>query len=90
MKAPEKLRLDGDQHENWECFKQHFKLYMTAIDADDKSDVRKIALLLTVAGTRAIDIYNTFALTDEETKKYQTVVHMFDTHFEPRTMEVYE
>ena len=33
--------------------------------------INLIALLLTVAGTHAIDIYNTFALTDEEAKKYR-------------------
>ncbi len=54
VKPLESLKLTGNVDISWRTFKQQFTLYMQAVGLDDKSDSRKIALLLTVAGPQAI------------------------------------
>ena len=71
-------------------FIQQFKLYLTAIGANAKSGVQKVAMLLTVAGPGSIDIYNTFVLTEAEAKEFDTVVLRFEEHCAPRTNEVFD
>ena len=90
LKPPDKMCIDGDLAANWRQFIQQFKLYLTAIGANAKSGVQKVAMLLTVAGPGSIDIYNTFVLTEAEAKEFDTVVLRFEEHCAPRTNEVFE
>ena len=72
LKQPEGLKLVGNVESNWRSFKQQFGLYMAAIRLDSKPDARKIALLLTVAGPQAIEVFNTIefgADADEDKEK---------------------
>ncbi|CAK6975876.1 unnamed protein product [Scomber scombrus] len=72
LRPPEGLKLVGNVDGNWRCFKQQFELYLAAVGLDSKSDARKIALLLTVAGPQAIEVFNTFefaAPEDRESKQ---------------------
>lgn len=76
---------------NWRCFKQQFGLYMAAVGLDSKPDARKIALLLTVAGPQAIEVFNTFEFEDvADRNKYDKVVEKFDAHCSPQKNTVYE
>ncbi|CAN7986374.1 unnamed protein product [Ixodes hexagonus] len=70
IEPPEKMCLTGDLRANWKSFKQRFELYVTATGQKNKSDEQKVALLLTLAGSRVIrdepgllqfpiDVYNT-------------------------------
>ena len=54
LKPPNELKLSGNVDDNWRCFKQRIELYMVAIGADDKSDERKLGILLTVAVQRLL------------------------------------
>ena len=63
LKPPSGLNVDGDVDAHWRAFKQQFALYLTATDGDEKSDENEVAMLLTIAGESAIDIFNTFSLT---------------------------
>lgn len=69
LKPPENLKLTGNVDSNWRSFRQHFELYMTAIGMDTKPEARKVALLLTIAGPQAIEVYNTFVFDENEDKK---------------------
>lgn len=60
LKLSESLSLSVDVDENWLFFKQQFNLYVMAMGLELKPDTRKIALLLTLAGPQAIEVYNTF------------------------------
>ena len=62
LKPPGTLKLTGNLDANWKTFKQQFELYLTTIGVSETSNKRKIALLLSVAGTEAIEVYNTFTL----------------------------
>ena len=66
LKPSETLKLSGNVDSNWRTFKQQFQLYITAMGLETKPDARKVALLLTIAGPQAIEVYNTFAYEDEE------------------------
>ncbi len=91
VKPPESLKLTGNVDNSWRTFKQQFTLYMQAVGLDDKSDSRKIALLLTVAGLQAIEVYNTFTFVDAADRgKYDEVMKKFDEHCSPNKNETYE
>lgn len=68
LKPPEGLKLVGSVDSNWRSFRQQFELYMAAIGLDNKPDTRKIALLLTVAGPQATEVFNTFEFPEDEDK----------------------
>lgn len=68
---------------------------MLAIGAGDKTDDRKVGLLLTVAGPEALDVYNTFLFTEDQKDDggsvlYCEVVKKFDTYCMPKKNETYE
>ncbi|KAL7851936.1 hypothetical protein SRHO_G00177210 [Serrasalmus rhombeus] len=91
LKPPEHLKLTGNVDSNWRTFKQQFLLYVAAIGLDTKPDTRKIAVLLTVAGPQAIEVYNTFLFREGEDKdKFEDVLKKFDAHCSPKKNETYE
>lgn len=55
IKPPEQLKLTGNIDYAWKQFYQAFQLYLTATGANDKSGKRKVALLLMIAGSQAIE-----------------------------------
>ena len=77
LKPPNELKLTGNVEENWTRFKQRLDLYLIATNSDKKEDKQKIAILLTVAGPDAVEIYNTFEFADEERDKFQSVIDKF-------------
>lgn len=91
LKPPESLKLTGNVDENWRTFKQQFHLYMAAMGLETKPDARKVALLLTIAGPQAIEVYNTFVFDDPgDEEKLATVLSRFDAHCSPKKNETYE
>lgn len=91
LRPPEGLKLVGNVDSNWRSFKQQFELYMSAIGLDNKPDARKIALLLTVAGPQAIEVFNTFEFAEAEDKeKYDSVIQKFHAYCSPQKNAVYE
>ncbi|KAL1250505.1 hypothetical protein QQF64_018301 [Cirrhinus molitorella] len=90
VKPPESLKLTGNVDSSWRTFKQQFILYMQAVSLDGESDSQKIALLLTVAGPQATEVYNTFTFVDAEDRgKYDEVMKKFDEHCSPKKNETY-
>ncbi|KAJ8405506.1 hypothetical protein AAFF_G00319790 [Aldrovandia affinis] len=70
IRPPDELKLSGNVHENWKAFKQSFELYVLAIGLDEREERRRIALLLTVAGRAAVDVFNTFEFPEGDSGKY--------------------
>ncbi len=64
-------------------------LYLLA-GLERDNDRRKIALLLTVAGRSAIDVFNTFQFSEEEQDKYDVVMAKFEDYCTPKKNEIYE
>ncbi|KAE8291509.1 Retrovirus-related Pol polyprotein from transposon 17.6 Protease [Larimichthys crocea] len=91
VKPPEPLNWTGNVDCEWQTFKQRFKLYLQALGLDTKSDARKIALLLTVAGPQAVEVYNTFVFAERDhQEQFDMVVEKFDEHCSPKKNETFE
>ena len=87
---PSGLSLTGNIAENWRKFYQQFKIYLRASDKEGLSDQTKVAVLLNLAGEDAIELFNTFALTDSDSKKLARVVKAFEDYCIPRKNIIYE
>ncbi|KAJ0058969.1 hypothetical protein NL108_003312 [Boleophthalmus pectinirostris] len=91
LRPLEGLKLVGNVDGNWRSFKQQFELCLAALGLESKSDARKIALLLTVVGPQAIEVFNTFEYEQADDKqKYDKVIEKFDAHCSPQKNNVYE
>lgn len=72
-------------------FKQRFTLSLQVLGLDSKPDARKIAPLLPVAGPQAVEVFNTFVLTDaEDSKKVRQSGGNSDEHCSPKKNETLE
>ena len=60
IRQPNELILTGNLAEHWRKFNQEFKLYLIATGLGNESEEQKLALLLHVAKSSAIEVYNTF------------------------------
>lgn len=90
MKPPMQLKLTGNVDANWRAFKQWFQLYVSAVGLDSKPDERKIAMLLTIAGPEALEVYNTFTFETEEENNLDVVLQKFDGHCLSKKPETFE
>ncbi|KAK7886282.1 hypothetical protein WMY93_025903 [Mugilogobius chulae] len=91
VKPPAPLKMTGNVDANWKIFKQQFMLYISAVGVDSRANERKIALLLTIAGAEAIDVFNTFTYNEPEDKdKFDEVIKKFDEHCVAKKNETYE
>lgn len=70
MRAPPILTFAGNMKEKWQKLKQKFELYLLATGLDEKSDERKIAVMLNVIGEEALEKFNTFILIAAKKKKW--------------------
>ena len=85
MRPPGHLKLTGNVDSNWRTFQQQIRLYIEAVGLDNKPDARKVALLLTIAGPQAIEVYNTFVYEDgEDQSKFNTVLAKFEAYCSPK------
>ncbi|KAK9686357.1 hypothetical protein QE152_g37237 [Popillia japonica] len=69
VKLPAVLKLEGNLSENFRKFKQNFEIYLIASGKDKATEQVKVALLLNAIGKDAVEIFNTFKLSDEEKLK---------------------
>ena len=105
LNLPSPLELSGDVAGNWTKFSQRLEFYLQATGKDASSDKTKTAILLTVAGSEAIDLYNTWTFredehvttTNEENEtviaddiKYDAVIKRFKDHCDPQRNETYQ
>ena len=94
IKQPNPLILTGNIADNWKKFKQELNLYMVATGLDKKNDQQKIALLLHIAQSAAIELYNTFTFPNDEegnsTETYDAVVKKFEGYCNPKRNTTYE
>lgn len=90
IKRVEELKLDGNLCENWRRFKRNYDIFSTAAGIDEKPDIIKINTLLNAVGPEAVEIFDTFELTDQERASYDRVVAKFQEFCKPRKNTVYE
>ena len=90
FKPPSPLKLEGNVAENWRIWKQKYRNYVTAIDMEEMSEARQLAILLHVVGDDALEVYNTFTFTAEERNKVEPVLERFEAYCNPRKNLTYE
>lgn len=86
----EKLKLEGNLSENWRRFKRYFDIYMRAGEMNGKNDEIKINLFLNAVGEEAIEIFDTFELTEAQRQSYNDVIEAFESFCKPKKNTVYE
>lgn len=88
LKLPGSLKLSGNVDENWRAFMQRFNLYVKAMGLGTEPDTRKVALLPTLAGPQAIEVYNMFVFdVADDREKMDVVLAKFDAHCTPKKNE---
>ena len=91
IQQPNELILTGNLAEHWRKFKQEFTLYLIATGLDNKSEEQKMALLLHVVKSSAIEVYNTFDSTNEASSEtFANVLDKFEKYYNPKKNITYE
>ncbi|KAK2153818.1 hypothetical protein NP493_2251g00015 [Ridgeia piscesae] len=61
LKPPHELKIaGGNLADRWERFLERFRWYLAAVGEDGSEDNKKVAILLTVAGAEAHEVFRTF------------------------------
>lgn len=88
LKPPQPLKIQPfDMSEVWKDFKQQFNWYSIATNLKAKPAEVQAAVLMTTIGPEAINIFNTFKLTEEESKSIDIILQKFEDHFAPKRNE---
>ncbi|XP_055309197.1 myb-like protein F, partial [Sitodiplosis mosellana] len=78
IKPVDPLKLDGNLNENWKKFKRNYDIFVIAIGMGEKTDPVKINTFLNAVGPEAVEIYDTFDLTESNLQRYQKEGESFD------------
>ncbi|KAJ8412539.1 hypothetical protein AAFF_G00128750 [Aldrovandia affinis] len=92
LTPPPPLSLSGNLAENWRKWEQRLNLYFVASGLTDKSEERKIAVMLHCVGEDALEIYNALNVqyADAQAKKMEEVLTAFRQYCAPRKNTVFE
>ena len=85
LNIPKSLSLSGDIASNWKKWRQSFELYMIASGGAAKEEKIKVALLLHVLGEEALEIYNSFDMTEAEKASYNNTMTKFQEYCVPQS-----
>ena len=75
------------QAQNWRDFKNEFQYYLIASGKDTAGGERKVGILLYCMGKEYQKIVETFQLSEQQKKVFDTVTSKFDNYFEPRRLK---
>ena len=103
LKPPHELKIaGGNLADRWERFLERFRWYLAAVGEDGSEDKKKVAILLTVAGAEAQEVFRTFtyepakaavrnqpAVPAETAEQFKTVVRKFTEFCVPRKNVIY-
>ena len=84
--APPKFQVSEEySSSSWRDYKQDITNYFVAAGLEQASEERKVAILLYGMGTRYRSIFTTLPFeTEAKKKEFDTVLKLFDEHFEPK------
>ena len=78
------------QPEEWTKWIKRFERFRQASELGKKAGERQVNTLLYTMGERAEDIFQSFNLSEEDTKNYDVVVERFQRHFVSRRNIIFE
>lgn len=84
------LKFEGNLSENWKAFKRDFRIYLNAAELAGKAESVRISLLLNLAGKEAVELFETFALTEQQKASFKEITDAFDGYCNQQTNVVYE
>ena len=91
MRPPGAMSLTGDLASGWVRWIERFQFYMLATEKTTKPGAVQVAMLLTLMGPEAIDIYRTFEWANALDKDdIDEVKAKFAAYFAPRRNVTYE
>ena len=76
--------------EEWENWLRRFDRFRQATGLASKSEETQINTLVYSMGDRAEDILKSFALSEEDAKRYSVVIGKFNSHFVKRRNVIYD
>jgi hypothetical protein len=76
--------------EHWSQWKQRFLRFRSASELSTKGEQRQVNMLLYCMGERSEDILTSFNLSDDDAKKFNTVLRKFDDFFGVQKNLVFE
>ena len=76
--------------EEWENWLRRFERFRQATGLASKSEETQINTLIYSMGDKAEDILQSFALSEENAKKYSVVIEKFNSHFIKRCNVIYD
>nr|XP_022902167.1 uncharacterized protein K02A2.6-like [Onthophagus taurus] len=90
FKPPNSLKFDENIERNFNQFLESLSYFMKASGYDKKDDETKVSIFLNIAGEEAQVVFRQLGLSEEEKKKYTTVVEAFKQHCAPVRNETYD
>lgn len=90
VKPVDALVCDGNMSENWRRFKRNYDIFASAAKVNTQTNDIKINTFLNAIGPDAVDLFDSFSLTDAQRLVYETVVESFETYCNPRKNVIYE
>ncbi|KAF2888340.1 hypothetical protein ILUMI_17835 [Ignelater luminosus] len=78
------LNLTGNVSHNFKLWLQRFQIYLKAHNLDMETEERQVNILLNYIGDKCITVFNSFNLTNAESKSVKTVIDKFTDHFAPK------
>ena len=76
--------------EEWPQWIRRFERFRVASGLSSKSEVNQVNTLVYSMGAKADDIFQSFNLSEEQAKEYNTVKDKFDSHFVKRRNVIFE
>ena len=76
--------------EEWDKWIKRFECFRHASGLAEKEETSQIHTLIYTMGDEAEDILNSFRLTEDQGKEYNTVVEKFGRHFVKRKNQIFE
>lgn len=90
LRKPDILKVEGNLSENWRRWKRAYDCYFDAAELYEKTDKVKINTLLNIIGSDAIEIFDSFNLSEAHKAVYANVLKAFDDFCKPKKNTVYE
>lgn len=90
FKQPKSLQIDENIHSNWKKFLQAYKIFLTASGKGEATPEVRAAILLNCIGEDALELINTFELSDNDLKDPDKIIQAFENYIKPRQNIIYE
>ena len=84
LTSPEALSLDRNIANNWRRWKQRYEIFALASGLSGKEPKIQAATFLHVAGTEALEAYDTFTWETDDKSRVDKITEKFDKYCKPR------